>query len=629
MLHLKYRPDIDGLRAIAVLSVVLFHAFPDLLTGGFVGVDIFFVISGYLITAIILGSLDAGSFSFLEFFARRVRRIFPELLIVLLACLAAGWAVMLTSEYATLGKHTAAAAAFIENFALWREGGYFDSDAHAKPLLHVWSLGLEEQFYLAWPLVLWLTRKTPRLSIGVTLAIALISLACSIVITPAHHVAAFYAPVTRFWELMAGALLACFSVRRIHPALPYSTWLSGVGLLLITCSVLRFDSATVFPGAWAMLPVLGAVLVIAAGPQAWVNRMALSHRWAVFAGKISYPLYLWHWPLLVFALILHNGTPPLSWRVLCVAASVVLAVLTYVFLEKRVRFRRDRQSLATLVVLNIVVAALGVVCWLGMIPPRHNEKTLELVITALEDQMRVPVSFREAHAGKQLIYSAGNGRQKTLFIGDSHMEQYEPRIEQLVSGKHAGNAAIIVTHPSCPAFSIGAYKAECDDMRSAIAEVLTRKDVDTVVVGGHWIAYAQDPIGYAQFSRKLAAYIKPLIATKRVFLLLDNPYGAVFDPHNLIQGPRWGKVQYQAAERRSALPAQERQLRNVMLAVAANTGAQVLDPAGALCRDGQCQVTLKDGRPIYLDTHHLRPFYVRQYAGFLDAALASRALHKN
>jgi peptidoglycan/LPS O-acetylase OafA/YrhL len=212
--HPKYRADIDGLRAIAVLSVVGFHAFPSWICGGFIGVDIFFVISGFLISSIIFANLHQHSFEFIEFYCRRIRRIFPALIVVLIASFAIGWFVLLPNEFKQLGKHMAGGAGFIQNFLLWRESSYFDSAANTKPLLHLWTLAVEEQFYIVWPLVLWVAWKQKLNLLTITAVVALVSFSLNIGNVHTDAVAAFYSPQTRFWELMCGSMLAYVTVRR-------------------------------------------------------------------------------------------------------------------------------------------------------------------------------------------------------------------------------------------------------------------------------------------------------------------------------------------------------------------------------------------------------------------------------
>lgn len=322
----KYRPDIDGLRAIAVLSVVGFHAFPYWIPGGFIGVDVFFVISGFLISTIIYKGLEAGTFSFADFYARRIRRIFPALVLVLLASLCFGWFALLADEYTQLGKHVAAGAGFVANLVFWSEAGYFDSSAETKPLLHLWSLGIEEQFYILWPLLLWLGWKC-KLNLGlITVALAAASFALNVHGLQADPVATFFSPQTRFWELLCGGLLAWATlykpgiydyVGRLQATV---LGLLGLGLLASGFWIIHQDFG--FPGAWALLPVAGTVMIIVAGPDAWPNKALLSNRVAVWIGLISYPLYLWHWPLLTFARIVRKHIRTKSLRYSARASSM-------------------------------------------------------------------------------------------------------------------------------------------------------------------------------------------------------------------------------------------------------------------------------------------------------------------
>lgn len=349
-----YRPDIDGLRAVAILSVVVFHAFPSVLSGGFVGVDIFFVISGFLISSILFKNLAQGSFSFADFYSRRVRRIFPALILVLAASFAIGWFILLPDEYMQLGKHMAAGAGFVQNFVLWKESGYFDIDSQLKPLLHLWSLSIEEQFYLLYPLLLWAAWRLRFNVLAIVGLLCLVSFGLNVAWVGQNAVAAFYAPVTRFWELMAGAVLAYLTVLKpesvvLQRAAAVKDILSFSGLLLILSAVIGLDKSSQFPGWWALGPVLGACLLILAGPAAWVNRKILANKLAVFVGLISYPLYLWHWPLLSFAQILTGKAASVGVRIVIVAVSLMLAWLTYRFIETPIRssqFRLHKMSTA-------------------------------------------------------------------------------------------------------------------------------------------------------------------------------------------------------------------------------------------------------------------------------------------
>ncbi|OFA00274.1 acyltransferase family protein [Duganella sp. HH101] len=358
--HLECRPDIDGLRAVAVLCIVVFHAFPEVLKGGFIGVDIFFVISGFLISSIIGRQLERGHFSFADFYGRRVRRIFPALLLVLAACCAAGWWIMLPGEYRQLGKHMAGGAGFVANYVLWGESGYFDSAAHGKPLLHLWSLGVEEQFYIVWPALLWLASRRGISPLAVSVALALASFGLNLAAVQGDAARAFYAPQTRFWQILAGSVLASLPEGAEGSAGALRGWLAPLGAGLILAGLACITEARAIPGWWALLPTLGAALTIAAGGQAWFNRALLSNRALGWIGRISFPLYLWHWPLLVFAGLAGRGAPSAALRVGAVAAAFVLASLTYLLLEQPIRGGgRQRLKSVALVLLMAAVGGIG------------------------------------------------------------------------------------------------------------------------------------------------------------------------------------------------------------------------------------------------------------------------------
>ena len=369
--HPRYRTDIDGLRAIAVLSVVGFHAFPDRLKGGFIGVDIFFVISGFLISTIIFGNLQNNSFSYREFYQRRVRRIFPALVVVLLACLGVGWFGLLSSDYQQLAEHTLGGTGFVSNFILWRESGYFDTNVETKPLLHLWSLAIEEQFYILWPLLLGWVWKRKLNFLLVTSAVALLSFAVNLMSFPEHATAAFYSPLSRVWELMIGGLLAYIVLHKPMSLARYRNAQSTVGFSLLVAGMILINNASAFPNWWALFPTLGTALLISAGPEAWFNRLALSNKVAVGYGKISYPLYLWHWPLLSLALILNNYEPtPRTVRIGLVLLAMALAWLTYKTIETPIRARKKISTLQLVGSFCLVAVLAGSVVFLGGLPRR-------------------------------------------------------------------------------------------------------------------------------------------------------------------------------------------------------------------------------------------------------------------
>ena len=276
--HLKYRPDIDGLRAIAILAVIIFHAFPKKIPGGFVGVDIFFVISGFLISTIIFSGLERGGFSLIDFYVRRVRRIFPALILVLVSCLIFGWAVLFSDEYKQLGLHVSAGSGFIQNFILWDESGYFDHAAETKPLLHLWSLAIEEQFYIFWPLLLAFVWKKQWNFLTITLAIATVSFSLNIYfIVSGQEAAAFYMPFSRFWELMVGGVLAYVILHKPQLINKHKNVQSFVGFIFLVAGFALLNKQSDFPGWWALLPTIGTFLIISAVPDSLMIRYILTN----------------------------------------------------------------------------------------------------------------------------------------------------------------------------------------------------------------------------------------------------------------------------------------------------------------------------------------------------------------
>ena len=473
---MKYRPDVDGLRAVAVLSVVVFHAFPSLAQGGFVGVDVFFVISGFLISGIIFSGLDENRFSFRDFYARRIRRIFPALLVVLIASYASGWFLLYADRYEELGKHIAGGAGFVSNFVLWREAGYFDGASDSKVLLHLWSLGIEEQFYMLWPLLAWLAAKGRFDLLAVTLIVFGGSMYFNLDRIRRDLIGAFYAPHTRFWELMAGAILAHVSARPSRWAFlsfgrdwyvalsgnpRWRTIMSVAGGVAIAVSVFGIDESRHFPGRWAVLPVAGAALIIAAGPEARVNRW-LSTRAMVAIGLISYPLYLWHWPILSLLRILNGDTPPAWARVLGVAASFVLAWATYQFIEKPIRFGPHRRlTVAVLSALLAIVGAAGYYTWqqdglwsrpLNRSDQAHFEQYYRRMRTeTIAGPYRLECDFMERGPDTVKPQIAPEcttpGRAATWFLwGDSHAQALSPGITSLLP---SGTALAQVTTSAC------------------------------------------------------------------------------------------------------------------------------------------------------------------------------------
>ena len=477
--HPKYRADIDGLRAIAVLSVVAFHAFPGLIVGGFIGVDIFFVISGFLISTIIFGNLQNDSFSYSEFYRRRVRRIFPALVVVLLACLGLGWFGLLASEYEQVGKHTLGGIGFVSNLMLWGESGYFNSSAETKPLLHLWSLAIEEQFYIIWPLLLGLAWKRKWNLFAIASAITLASFGLNILSFPEYAEAAFYSPLSRFWELMIGGLLAYVMLFKPIAISKHRNVQSIVGIALIVAGLVCINKARAFPGYWALLPTLGAALLISAGPTAWVNRIVLSNKVAVWFGKISYPLYLWHWPLLSLALILNSGqATSRTVRIGLVLLSVVLAWLTYKTIETPIRVRNKGSTLQLVSVFCLVgVLATPIMFFDGLLHRPVNQDETRIFLDrynrlhkfGLSDYYQERCDFYDWPTGRnkgvidKACTAVSGSRPTYLLWGDSHAQALSFGFRQNISP--SAQLSLIATSGCKPKLqpdpANGANKAAC------------------------------------------------------------------------------------------------------------------------------------------------------------------------
>jgi peptidoglycan/LPS O-acetylase OafA/YrhL len=629
-----YRPDVDGLRAIAVVSVVAFHAFPAAAPGGFAGVDLFFVISGFLISGIILSDLGKGSFTIAEFYRRRVRRIFPALILVLAACLAIGWRVLLPDEFRQLGKHIAAGAGFVSNLALWRESGYFATSAALKPLLHLWSLGVEEQFYLAWPLLLLFFRGRPRQMGWMIATVAAASFALNIFLTAKRPDAAFYLPVSRFWELMAGSALAYgFHYNKaFYASATLRNSAAAAGAILIGISLAVLDEAKAFPGWWALMPTLGAVLLIAAGPQAWINKTVLGHRVVVFTGLISYPLYLWHWPLFSYARIVAGTEPPPSVRIALCAASVLLAWLTYELVEKTIRgkARGRARGKAPLKVVPALAASMVALGGCGVLALRSDLQPQSALNPLAEEISLASSDWAYGADGVRTI--PGDSRRIALFIGDSHMQHYWPRIQKIMSErkKPARTVVFDAVGGCAPIPGIERTSQACSAFVDEAFARAASADVDTVVIAASWVGFLHRP-DYVRVSdgkavdpawalQQLEAALARLRAKgKAVVLVLSSPRGAGLDPKSSVHRDGMTvRISYGAPMTRAALAAVTAPIDSRIRQIAVRVGATVIDPADWFCSATLCPAADPQGRPLYKDESHLRAIVVREVFDAFD-----------
>ncbi|VTU19080.1 acyltransferase family protein [Variovorax sp. PBL-E5] len=652
LLHPKYRPDIDGLRAVAVLSVLGFHAFPQWLQGGFIGVDIFFVISGFLISTIIMGSFEGEGFSYREFYERRIRRIFPALVLVMLLCFVFGWYALLPQEWEQLGKHVASGAGFVSNFAFWNEAGYFDNAAETKPLQHLWSLAIEEQFYIFWPLLLGLAWRRKWRVLGVVGTVAALSFLVNVGTIHGHRTAAFYSPLSRFWELMVGGMLAYMRLHKPAPPGLRRHVQSIAGLLLIGLGLVFIRSGKAFPGWWGLLPTLGAFFCLAAGPTGVLNRTLLASRPMVWFGLISYPLYLWHWPLLVYARILEGDSPSDAIRAGAMVASVVLAWLTYRFVERPLRRSENAAVVPGLVAPMVAFVVLGVLAATQIFDGRHSDPYFKKTAAAAHD-WGYPDGLTPIKVDGEVLFQTGHGKRRVLLFGDSHIEQYGPRAVELArTSPDTLGSLSFATWGACPPIPnvVDEKNNLCAERRDGAMRIAVSDKIDAVVFGGCWNCYFSDPskptaanaeadrfyyldgkthrrfmggggVDYALAT--LEVVMTTLAKTKQVYLILDNPVGDDFGPEKLVKGNRLGQMSVGRMSPTAPWPAEQKALHDRMRQIALRSGAIVIDPTETLCHDGQCTRTTADGTPIYKDAGHLRAEYTRKFATWMDAAMAT------
>jgi peptidoglycan/LPS O-acetylase OafA/YrhL len=577
------RRDIEGLRAVAVLAVVVNHVMPSALWGGFCGVDVFFVISGYLIGMHLLQDIQAGQFAFLKFYARRARRLLPALVIVLVAVWCCGWIILTDWDFAALGRHVAAATLFANNFLLDSESGYFEAPATAKPLLHLWSLGVEEQFYLLVPLLLWLGSRGRQGSIRWVVWLSVLSL----LITVTAPIPSFYLLDARFWELGVGVtigylalrgsalsagtktlgrmdsreIMACAFVLMFAAALAYGSraqpWsedtvlaTSGLGVVFVVASsttqvanpyqrsrlfslalrherLLREASALVgcaaiglslfaitpadWPGPQTVLPVLGTALVISAGPLTWVNR-ALSLRALVFIGGISYPLYLWHWPIIVFCRMVHYASS-FAAALVPIIAAVLLAWFTRDLVESPARFGRFFGTTVRMPPIWVLACGLVFTGLLGAsavatngYPTRYSPR-LRAIANAPSTLPRYePYRANQCyfHPGATLPFSPEctppkrAGVPQILLWGDSHAAHLYPGLLGLQKKRDID--LIQWTGAGCPP-TLTHWVAEqpgCEERRAWELRELSQLTPDTALLAARWDLYLSRGVSRGQ-----------------------------------------------------------------------------------------------------------------------------------
>ena len=655
----RYRPDIDGLRAIAVVPVVLYHAGVSLFGGGFVGVDVFFVISGFLITGLILDDILRGEFSIVRFYERRVRRIFPALFVVMGVCAAVAALVFGPREFAALGDSVTAATLFTSNLLFWRDSGYFAIDSERLPLLHTWSLAVEEQFYLFFPPLLLLLVKIGRARHWWWLiGLAVLSFVASTLMVGSDPTSTFYLLPTRAWELLLGAVLACGALAPVRNVVVRNA-LAVIGLAMIGASVFAYTAQTPFPGPAALLPTVGTALVIysGSGGLSHVGRV-LGARPLVFVGLISYSLYLWHWPLLVFARYWSIVELTPAAIAFTIAASVVLAVLSWRFVETPFRLRRAfaaRRPLfmaAAAAMAVLTVTGLAIHRQRGFIPGLHEQASDPRVPDSPWVRWGRCQQGLDAPARRIQPCDIGAAGVSASFIlwGDSHARSVATAVDSAATKFH--RAGMLATKAGCsPLLGIHyARRRSCAEFNDRmLAYVKDHPELQTVILAGRWATSAEGefvgrssaPVGqrdlvdeYANgdgdaegmFARGLKRTVAALTGMHRHVILVGQVPEVGYDvPSAVLVARRSGRdVNALIAPSMKTYARRTAVVSEVLGSLADSRAVVVVNPAVKLCDADRCAVTA-DGQTLYRDDHHLSTYGSRYVAPLFEPVFSAAA----
>lgn len=623
------RRDIDGLRALAVIPVVLFHFGFSAFSGGFVGVDVFFVISGFLITSILFREIGAQRFSFIDFWARRARRIIPALSVMMLATLVLGWLLLTAKDFSELGRTVRYQSLFISNILFMREDGYFEPASDLKPLLHTWSLAVEEQYYIFFPLLMALLMRHLRHWRWMLLAVLLVSFGLNIAFIESKPDFTFFSLPTRAWELLCGAMLAVLPAPRhaVKPWLSQSVGLAGLAAVLI--AIFSFDKTTTFPGWAALLPVLGATALIWSGAQGptWVAQ-ALSARAMVWVGLLSYSLYLWHWPVFVYAnaisidgiqhaeaagwILLALGLAWLSWR-----------FVELPFRDKRLLAGRKPVLVGGLLAMAVLAVTGSVVRSSDGFPQRLSGKALEYAQARdwRAGQMKCMLVTSDKVQDKACLLGPDKDVPATqLFWGDSHAAALLPAIED--NAAREGRPVWLYSMSACPPILSDDPRQRCRDFNEHTMEQVRRLQPKDVVLASNWSLYvygredgdrkvllnSRDSTAEAEarMAAALQARVKAIRETgAQVWLFKEVPLQRKGAISRLTSLARVGRSAEGLGRPLQEHLARQRFLSSLFDSMsAADPGVHVIDPTPLMCAGGVCSVEL-NGHTQYKDEDHL------------------------
>ena len=627
---------------MAVLSVLFFHAGMGA-PGGFVGVDVFFVISGFVITRMLGSDIQDGRFSILRFYERRIRRLFPAFFAMAVVTTLAAGLLFMPPEFALYGRSLALAALFSSNIGFWTEAGYFDTDAHFKPLLHTWSLGIEEQFYLLFPLLLLgLYRLAPKARAAALAVLVFMSFALGARWVQQAPESAFYLLPARAWELGLGSLLALASAPARRPAVATAAALTG--LLLIAVAVFGLSERTPFPGIAALLPCLGAVLIIGAGATPNPVSRALSGRWLVRVGLISYSLYLWHWPVIVFAQQRLGRHLAPGEALVAIAVSFVLAALSWRCIEQPIRRNHHvlsrRRVFAAAAALTAVASCTGFAILYREGLPGRLPARVQAALAPKQDRSpffsadcfsdNQTLAAGQPVAGPQMGCAIGDRTAPSASFavwGDSHAAALAPGIDAAAAA--AGRAGVFLGRGGCPPLvdydntsDKVARRAACREHNSAALQIIQNRQLPLVFLVARWPREVlgsengnegpfYDPTAAVVTTDRSTAVAAALDATlaqfgapgRRVVLVMAVPEPGYDVPLALARAALQG-ITIRVDPTRAAVEARQRLARQLLQASATRHGSLIIDPLPAFCDDAYCHVQ-RHGVSRYVDTDHL------------------------
>lgn len=656
---LSYRPDIDGLRAVAVMAVLLFHARIGPFTGGYVGVDVFFVISGYLITRLIGEEIEEQRFSLVRFYERRARRLFPALAAVLTVTTLLAVALLLPHDLVTYGRSLAATAVFGSNILFWNQTDYFNGPADDQPLLHTWSLAVEEQFYILFPLFLIVLRRFghgPRLV--ATLVVLVASLALAEFAAWQRPAAAFYLAPMRAWELMLGAVLAMGALPLLRRSGIRELAVGG-GLALIVWSCTAYDPDTRFPGLSALPPCLGAALVIygGSGGHTRIGRL-LSWRPVVLVGLISYSLYLWHWPLLVFARQIAIRPLSASESAAALLLSGVLAYLSWRFVERPFRghhhplLGRRQLFAASAGAAALALACAGLLVLGRGLPWRLPDEVLQLASATDSGANRFDCFNKGAKAIRNghLCRLGAKGEPSFVLWGDSHALMLFNTVSEIAEAH--GRTGLFASRGGCPPLlgvrsSTGEQARGCQAFNDAVLQEIAKPGgPSTVILTARWPAYAEgsrpgpeaargavrlrDSEGTAlspeanraKFDAALERTISALAAAGKSVVILGPVPEVGWNVPSVLARMAWRGPQFDIRETPAEVAARSAHFTSAVAGLSSGFPLKLVELSGGLCDGGACAVEA-NGRALYSDEQHLSPDGVERLAPLLDAVIKS------